>query len=124
MRRILFRWRGLTIYSYPAMLALGVALGVVGGAVVAMRHGLDPGRIAAAMLLLVPTALAGSRLLFVATRWEAYRRAPRRIWPRSDGGAALYGGLGLALLISPPLLRAVGLPLGAFWDVATITILI
>ena len=124
MRRILFHWRGIKIYSYPAMLYIGLVFGVLGGTYGAIRHGLDPARICAAMLVLVLPALVGARLLFVATNWEAYRREPRRIWRRSDGGASQYGGLALSFLLSLPLLGGLGISIGAFWDAATLTILI
>jgi phosphatidylglycerol:prolipoprotein diacylglycerol transferase len=124
MYRILFQGRHITIHAYPAMLYTGLVVGVIGGTFGATLHGLDADRILAALLLLVLPALVGARLLFVASHWEIYRRDPRRIWRRSDGGAALYGGLALSFLLSLPLLRALGISVGAFWDVATITILI
>jgi phosphatidylglycerol:prolipoprotein diacylglycerol transferase len=124
MQRILFQWRGVNIYAYPAMLYVGLVAGVVGGTYAAMLRGLDPARTYTAMLLLVLPALAGSRLLFVASHWEVFRREPRRIWRQSEGGAAMYGGLLLSFLLSLPLVGALGISVGAFWDTATFTILI
>jgi phosphatidylglycerol---prolipoprotein diacylglyceryl transferase len=124
VRRVLFRWRGTTIYSYPALLYLGLVLGIVVGNVAAHRTSLPPARVFAATLLLLPPALIGGRLAFVAGHWRFYRRHPRLILSRSEGGAAMYGGLPLSLAVSVPLLRAFDLPFGAFWDVATFTILV
>jgi phosphatidylglycerol:prolipoprotein diacylglycerol transferase len=124
MRRVLFQWRGIKIYAYPALLYVGVVCGVLGGSYAATRHGLDASRIGAAMLLLVLPALVGARLLYVAAHWPVFRRQPRRIWSPSEGGAALYGGLVLAFLLSLPLLRALGISVGAFWDATTLTLLI
>jgi len=76
------------------------------------------------MLLLVIPAIVGSRMLFVVSHWDSYRLQPHRIWRRSEGGAALYGGLIAALLLSLPLLRWLSIPIAAFWDAATITILV
>jgi phosphatidylglycerol:prolipoprotein diacylglycerol transferase len=73
---------------------------------------------------LLPAALAGARLLFVIIHWEAYRREPNRIWRRSEGGAALYGGLLVSLVASLPLLRFLGVTFWPFWDAATITMLV
>lgn len=123
MRRVLFSWRGVTIYSYPFMLYLGVTFGVMAGTYAATQRGLNPARSYIAMLLLSAAALTGARLLFVAANWRLYRHEPRKIWRRSEGGYALYGGLLLALLLSAPLLWALQLPLGRFWDAAAITIL-
>lgn len=119
MRQVLFEWRGIRIYSYPVMLYLGLTLGVVTGNYVANLAGLDSGRVFIAMLLLTVPALVGARLLFLVSHWSIYRGEPVRTWRRSEGGAAVYGGLFGALLASLPVLRALGLPFGAFWDVAT-----
>ena len=43
---------------------------------------------------------------------------------RSEGGAANQGGLVVAVSISPPILTALQLPFGAFWDVTTFVMLI
>ena len=53
-----------------------------------------------------------------------FRREPRRIWRRGEGGATLVGGLLLAVALSPAVLAALGLPFGAFWDAATFTLLV
>jgi phosphatidylglycerol---prolipoprotein diacylglyceryl transferase len=124
MRKVLFSWRGHNIYSYPAMLYLGMVAGVFAGAHMAQSSGLPADRFVVAAVILTVPALVGSRLYFVLTRWDVYRREPRRIWRRSEGGMAMYGGLILAVPLSIPLLRVMDLPLGAFWDAATFTILI
>jgi phosphatidylglycerol:prolipoprotein diacylglycerol transferase len=124
MHPVLMRWHGVRIHSYPAFLYVGMVLGLIGGNYAANVSGLDSVRVFVAMLLLIIAALVGARLLFVATYWPIYRREPSRIWRRSEGGAALQGGLVLAVALSVPLLAAIGLPFGAFWDVATFTMLI
>jgi phosphatidylglycerol:prolipoprotein diacylglycerol transferase len=124
MHRVLFEWRGIVIHAYPAMLYVGLVGGVVAGNYAAHRAGLDPARAYVATLLLIVPALLGARLLFVATHWHVYRRDLRRIWRRSDGGAALYGGLALAVPLSVPLLAALRVSFGAFWDVAIFTMLV
>ncbi len=102
MRPILFQWRGLTLWSYPALLYVGVVLGVVAGNVAAHAAGIDAlGVFEATFLLLLP-ALVGARLLFVATHWREFRGDGRRIFARSDGGAAQYGALAMILPLSSP----------------------
>lgn len=124
MRKVLFSWHGRNVYSYPAMLYLGLVAGVFSGVWAAHTSGMDADRFAVAMLILLVPALVGARLYFVLTRWETYRREPRRIWRRSEGGMAMYGGLILAVPLSFPVLRAMGLPFAAFWDAATFTMLL
>ena len=79
--------------------------------------------IVAAVVLVMP-AMVGSRLLFVALHWNIYRREPARIWNRAEGGMALYGGLVLAIAVSPPLVHGIGISFGAFWDTATFSLLL
>jgi phosphatidylglycerol---prolipoprotein diacylglyceryl transferase len=124
MRPVLFRWRSVNVRSYPAMLYFGLIFGVLAGDVASHRAGLDPFRTYIATLLLIIPALAGARLLFVVANWNAYRDALRRIWDRREGGSIMYGGLPLALLFSVPLLRALKLNFGSFWDVSSFTILV
>jgi phosphatidylglycerol---prolipoprotein diacylglyceryl transferase len=124
MRRILFSWRGFNLYSYPAMLYIGLLVGVFAGVHAAQAAGMDADHFAIAVVILMIPALAGSRLYFVMTRWEFYRRNPERIWRLSEGGMSMYGGIILAVPLSIPLLRWLGLPFAAFWDNAMLTILL
>ena len=124
MRKILLIWNGINIYSYPAMLYLGVTAGVFAGAHVAQLSGMNPNSFAVAIVILMVPALIGARLLFVATHWDMFRRDVSRILRRSEGGMAMYGGLIVTVPLSIPLLRAMHLPFAEFWDAATVTILL
>ena len=124
MRRVLFRWHGVTVWSYPAMLYLGLVFGTVAGNMAAHAAGLDALRVWIATLVLIIPALIGARLLFVASEWKYYRRKPDRIWDRSEGGFMMYGAVPVMLLCSMPLLRALHIGFGAFWDVSIFTILV
>ena len=106
------------------MLYSGLVAGVVAGNIAAHAAAMDAFRAYVATLVLIPLALIGARLLFVVTNWQVYRQNLRRIWDRSNGGAAMYGGLFLALLFSVPLLKVLDLSFGAFWDVTMFTILV
>ena len=106
------------------MLYIGLVAGVVAGNLAAHASGIDPLRVYFATLVLLVPALAGARLQWVLTHWNFYRQNLRRIWDRGDGGGSMYGGLPLAILFSVPLIHALRLNLGAFWDVAVFTILV
>ncbi len=106
------------------MLYFGLVAGVVAGNAAAHAARIDAFRAFVATLVLIVPALIGARLFYATTHWRLYRQSPRRIWNRRDGGATMYGGLPIALLLSVPLLAALRLPFGAFWDVAAFTILV
>jgi len=124
MRRILFQCCGVAVCSFPAMLYLGMVIGMFAGNYAAHLARVDPSRIFVATLILLIPALVGARLFHIALNWRIYSKAPNLTWRRSTGGASLYGGLPFALLISGPVLNALRIPLGTFWDIATFTILI
>jgi phosphatidylglycerol---prolipoprotein diacylglyceryl transferase len=124
MRRVLFHVGGRQIWSYPALLYVGLVSGFYVMYAIAPRLGMPATAAALAVLVMFVPALAGSRLWFVLDHWAIYRHDPRRIWRLSEGGMTLYGGLVLALLLSPALLSAFGLGFWQFWDGATFTMLV
>ena len=124
MRPILFEFRGIKVHAYPAFLFIGLTLGVIAGTYAGRSTAVDPIRLYTALILLTIPALVGSRLLFVMTHWSLYRDRKLEIWSRQAGGASLYGGLILALLCSLFVIPLFEIPLGAFWDAATITLLV
>ncbi len=124
MRRVLFEIHGIKIYSYPAMLFVGLNLGIAAENMVAKAAHLDTLRVFIATVILLIPALVGARLLHIATHWQLYRHAPERIWRQTEGGAAMYGAVPFMLIAAVPLLKALQLSFGSFWDVATFTILI
>ena len=65
MRRIFFHWFGVPIYSYPAVLYVGIVLGIYAQLYAARSGGLDLALTLAATLLLLTIALASARLLHV-----------------------------------------------------------
>jgi phosphatidylglycerol:prolipoprotein diacylglycerol transferase len=124
MRRVLFIWRGIEVHSYPAFLYAGLLCGFYVIYLVAPSEGLPRDRAATAALVLMVPGLVGARIWFVAKHWSVYRRELRRVWRRSEGGMALYGGLVLSLTVSPGLLAALGVGFARFWDAATFTMLV
>jgi phosphatidylglycerol---prolipoprotein diacylglyceryl transferase len=124
MRPVLFTIRGRTVWSYPALLYAGLVCAFYAMYAIAPRLGLAPEPAAVALLILFVPALVGSRLWFVMDHWSIYHDELPRVWRRSEGGMALYGGLVLALLVSPIVLGALDVGFATFWDAATFAILV
>lgn len=123
MHPVMFRWRGITVHSYPAMQYLGLVFGILSGNIAAHSFGPDPFKVFVASFLLMFPMLGGARLLFVAMHWSEYRSRRSLIWKTTEGGAAQYGGILIGVPISLPLLSSLHLPFGGFWDVGAITIM-
>jgi len=109
--------------AYKAMLYLGCVVGVYAGAAVAGDRGLNESRFALVTIALLVPAFVGARLWFVVRHLDLYRDDARRLAVRSDGGAGLFGGLVVGVVVSVPVLALAGLPFWAFWDAASITML-
>jgi prolipoprotein diacylglyceryltransferase len=124
MRRVLFHVRGVPVWSYPTLLYVGLLCGFYVMYAIAPSLGMNRVPASIATLIMFVPAIAGSRIWFVLDHWAVYRHDPRRIWRHSDGGMTLYGGLVLALVLSPVILTPLGLRFAAFWDGATFTILV
>jgi phosphatidylglycerol---prolipoprotein diacylglyceryl transferase len=123
MRPVLFRWKRVTIWSYPALLYVGLVAGVLAGNLAAHVAGVNVWHTYVATIALIIAALVGARLLFVAANWASYRNQLRRIFDRREGGYVMYGGLIAAVLLSIPLLKWLRVGFGTFWDISVFTIL-
>ena len=104
MRRVLFHVRGVPIWSYPALLYVGLVCGFYVMYAIAPSVGMPRGPASIATLIMFLPAIVGSRIWFVLDHWATYRHDLHRIWRHSDGGMTLYGGLVLALVLSPVIL--------------------
>jgi phosphatidylglycerol:prolipoprotein diacylglycerol transferase len=122
-RRLLISVGGLQVSSYVLMLYLGLAVGLIAGTAMAHADGLSERRFVVATIVLLVPALAGARIWYVLQHIRIYRSEPDRIWRRSDGGMALYGGL-ISVAVSIPVLALIGLPFWAFWDATAVTMLV
>ena len=124
MRRVLFQVGGTQVWSYPVFLYIGLVCGFYVNYALAPRMGMPRASAAAATLILLAPAISGARLWFVFDHWAIYRRDPRRILRRAEGGMTIYGGLILALALSPPVLAGFRLSFANFWDASTFTMLV
>ena len=106
------------------MLYLGCVTGVFAAAAAGSSRGLEPARVALVAIVLLVPGLIGARLLFVVTHPNSSRRRARLIWERSEGGAALYGGLVMSVALSGPLLAVLDLPFWTFWDAGALAMLV
>jgi phosphatidylglycerol:prolipoprotein diacylglycerol transferase len=124
MHPVLFRLGRITVWSYPAMLFLGLLAGITAGNLLAHATSMDAFHVYVATLILLVPALIGAKLLYVLSHWQSYRHDRKKIWRSGEGGGAMYGGLLLVLPFSVPVLAALHLSAGSYWDVAVFTMLV
>ncbi len=120
MRPVLFACFGIRVRSFPVMLYIGLVVGVFAGVLPARVRGIAPGDFVVAATAIIAAGLIGARLWFVATQWRVYWAGGQRLWGRSGGGLALWGGIFFGILISIVLLRIMSLPFDEFWDAGAI----
>jgi phosphatidylglycerol---prolipoprotein diacylglyceryl transferase len=73
---VLFHIGALVIPSYGAVAAFGLLLALMLALRIARRIGIDPNRIWNLCILMLFTALIGSRLLLIAANWKVLRSHP------------------------------------------------
>jgi len=106
------------LHSYGLMLAVAFLVGIRMMQREAKPLGIDPDRVADLGLLILASAIVGSRAFFVASHWPEYARQPLSALAVWDGGLTFYGGVMLALPASYWFVRSKRLP---FWALADLT---
>jgi phosphatidylglycerol---prolipoprotein diacylglyceryl transferase len=115
---------GRQVSSYLVLLYIGCTTGVLVGSASADAWGAPGDTVAVTAIALIAAAFIGSRILYVATHFDLFRVDFSRLWRRLDGGGALYGGLLLAVAVSPAVLAVSGLEFLEFWDAASVIMLV
>lgn len=119
MHPVLFHIGSLVIPSYGATAAAGVLLGLMLAMHTARKIGVDPNRIWSLCILMLFTALVGSRLLLVIANWTVLRHHPLWILSLAMIHHPLLAGIGalIALAVAGVYARVTRLPLRATADV-------
>ncbi len=89
----LFGIQGFNIAWYGVIIASGLLLGILMGAVRARRHGWSADVVLDFILLAVPLAIVGARLYYVAFEWDQYADNLIKIFAINQGGLAIYGAV-------------------------------
>jgi phosphatidylglycerol:prolipoprotein diacylglycerol transferase len=99
MHPVLLEIGRFTIHSYGFMLALSFLAGIYVAKRRAGKFGIEPNHIMDLSVYIILGAVIGSRLLYVAFHLDEYRNILDMfaLW---EGGATLYGGLILTVLLS------------------------
>ena len=106
------------VSTYKLCLIAGMYFGTLTCAAVAERNGIDPIPMALTVVGCATAGLVGARLFHLMLFARRYRGAGffQSAWDTSLGGAGLFGGLVVIVLLSPLAARILTLPFGIFWD--------
>ncbi len=85
--------RDFSIYWYGVLIAFAFFLCIFLSMRAAPKFGLEGDSIADYYLLIIPLAMLGSRLYYVAFEWDSYRGNIGKIFDLRTGGLAFYGGV-------------------------------
>lgn len=118
MHPVLFRLGSLTIYTYGALVAAGVLLGLWVARKQAARVGLAPEKVWNLGIYLVLSALVMAKLWLVVAYADYYREHPREIFSLSilQSGGTFYGGLLGAIVLLLAFVYFQKIPLGPLLD--------
>jgi phosphatidylglycerol---prolipoprotein diacylglyceryl transferase len=97
---VAFRLMGFEIRWYGIIIAFGIGLGLFLALRHAHRFGFQENNILDFLLIVIPFAVVGARLYFVAFKWDQYKDNPISILYFHQGGLAIYGAVIVSIIIA------------------------
>jgi phosphatidylglycerol---prolipoprotein diacylglyceryl transferase len=91
--RVLFNLGPLTVRWYGLLIAIAVLLGVTLTEYLGPKRGIHVETIGELPLWLVPSAVVGARIYYVAFQWQNYAQRPEQIIAIWEGGIAIHGAI-------------------------------
>lgn len=83
----------LPVRWYGIIMAVAFVIGITLAHRRAEKNGMDPNHILNMVTIIIPSAIIGARLYYVAFEWENYRDYPLEALAIWHGGLAIHGGL-------------------------------
>ena len=109
---------GFRIYFYGVVMAVAFIAAVLYAAHKSPKMGIKGDDIYSLVLWVLPMAIIGCRLYYVATEWDRYKDDLIEILYIWEGGIAMYGGIIAGVITVYIWSRAKKIPVGATLDVA------
>lgn len=109
---------GFRIYFYGVVMAVAFIAAVLYAAHKSPKMGIKGDDVYSLVLWVLPMAIIGCRLYYVATEWDRYKDDLIEILYIWEGGIAMYGGIIAGVITVYIWSRAKKIPVGATLDVA------
>ena len=119
-----FELFGHTFYFYGLIIALGFLLAILYCAWRAPRFGMTGDNLYDLALWIIPFAIIGARIYFVAFQWDSFKTDLISILYVWEGGLAIYGGIIAGVVTAALWCRAKKIPFGAATDLSSFGLLI
>ncbi|EGK10909.1 prolipoprotein diacylglyceryl transferase [Kroppenstedtia eburnea] len=114
----------IQVHWYGIIMGTAVLLGLWIAIREGQRHGLDSELFLDMMIWVIPAAIVGARLYYVAFEWEYYWQNPGDIIAVWKGGLAIHGGLIGALLAGAFFVKKRGVPFLQIADIVAPSIIL
>ena len=95
---VAFTLGSIEVYWYGLLIASAIVLSVVLAVKQAKKLYFPETLVYDTVLMIIPCAIIGARLYFVACNWDYYGQDLRRIFDFRSGGLAIYGGVILVFI--------------------------
>ncbi len=95
---VAFHLGSIEVYWYGILIAFAIVLSVILAVKQAKSLNFPEGLVYDTILMIIPCAIIGARLYFVACNLDYYTKNPKAIFDLRSGGLAIYGGVILVFL--------------------------
>jgi len=95
---VLFSIGPIEVYMYSFMIMLGILAALFLGLKEGKRLGIKSDYIIDGLIIILPLAIIGTRLWYVAFQWDEFRDDLGRIFNIRSGGLAIHGGFVVAVI--------------------------
>jgi len=120
MRRILFEWGPLTVYSYGFFVALGYLTGIYFGLYLGKKNGINMEKAMELCFYVVVASLLGGRALYVIKYWRNFSGNWQEIFMFWHGGSIFFGVLIAGMVIAIWYITKHRMPLWKIFDIGAI----
>ncbi|MTI95043.1 MAG: prolipoprotein diacylglyceryl transferase [Firmicutes bacterium] len=118
MNPIAFELGPLRVHWYGIIIAVAVAIGLLVARRLGKRFDYPAGIFEDFLIYVLPVALIGARLYYVAFNWAPYAADPARIIAVWEGGLAIHGAVLAAILVALWFCRRRNMDFFRFVDIA------
>ena len=95
---VAFRIGSMPVYWYGLLIAAALVLAVILAVKNAKALNFPEGLVYDTILMIIPCAIIGARIYFVACNWDSYKQDPMSVFDLRSGGLAIYGGVILVFI--------------------------